>query len=169
MQYLRKLIQAVRHPLLCIFACFLCGCEGTTFRSSVPAYPVHAVIDTRAEFIDFTPENLNAYITIDKDGYKKNGKFVRLLTVQDYWGYGGIVVYVSMAGYVAFDLACPACALKAQKSPCEMHGMYAVCPVCGEEYELGSGYALPRNHISKEALRKLRITHSGDKLIISQQ
>jgi hypothetical protein len=49
-----------------------------------------------------------------------------------------------------------------------MDGMYARCPECGEEYELGSGYALPKNGISKEALRKLTIVNSNGKLTVTQ-
>ena len=144
------------------------ACEGTTFMSSVPAYPVHAVIDTRAVFVDFTPENFNTYITVNREGYFENGKFMLPPSAIDTYGYGGVVVYVSLNGYVAFDLGCPVCAGKGKRSPCMMDGMYARCPECGEEYELGSGYALPKNGISKEALRKLTIVNSNGKLTVTQ-
>lgn len=147
----------------------LVGCENTTWQSSVPTYPVRATIDTRAVFIDFTPENTNAYITIDKEGYYENGRFVLPVTVNDAWGYGGLLVYVSMNGYVAFDQACPNCAAHGKKRPCEMDGIFAVCPECGEQYEVASGYAVPQKGICREALRQYNIVYSEGKLNISQK
>lgn len=174
MRNLRKLSRAARHPLrligyILVLGTLLCSCEGTTFSSSVPAYPVNITIDKRALFVDFTPEATNAYVIVNADGYKKNGKFVIPVTVMDAWGYGGVVVYVSLSGYVAYDLACPYCAGKGRKEPCEIEGMNAVCPHCGEEYELGSGYAIPRKGISKEALRRLtNLTATSDRITVRQ-
>ena len=154
--------------LLCLTA--LCGCEDTnSFHSSVPMYPVHAEINTKTEFVTFTSENTNTYITVTSDGYFLNGVFFKLLSVKDRYGYGGIVVFVSMKGYVAFDLGCPYCAGKGKRCPCQMDGIYAVCPECGEQYELASGYAFPQKGISHEALRELKVIPSTDYLIISQK
>jgi nitrite reductase/ring-hydroxylating ferredoxin subunit len=50
-----------------------------------------------------------------------------------------------------------------------MDGIFAVCPVCGEEYELATGSAIPQKGISKETLRPLNCTPQGDKLVISQR
>lgn len=148
----------------CIFALLLCGCDGPT-RSSVPASPVHFQVNTKTDFIAFTPQNLNAYITLNRDGYKMSWSEITLPALAtDAWGYGGCVLYVSMVGYVAFDLACPYCAAHGLKSPCEMDGIYAVCPECGEEYEIASGYGFPRKGISKEAMRRLNtyVSPNGD-------
>ena len=152
-----------------IFQFSLSSCEGTTFQSSVPAYPVHVEINTMTEFVDFLPTNTNAYITVTSEGYKENGKFVKLPTVMDAWGYGGVVAYVSMNGYVAFDMACPYCAGRGTKSPCEIDGIYAVCEHCGEQYEIGSGYAVPQKGISREALRRLGLMISDGRITITQQ
>ena len=162
----------LRHSKLIVaFLCLLglCGCEGSSWQNSVPAMPVHVVIDTRGLFVHFTETNLNSYITVDADGYYENGVFVKPTGAMDAWGYGGVVVYVSMAGYVAYDLACPLCASQSRKSPCIMDGIYAECPHCGEQYELGSGYALPQKGLSKEALRRLNIMPSDGKLTSTQQ
>jgi hypothetical protein len=50
-----------------------------------------------------------------------------------------------------------------------MDGIYAICPRCGEQYDIGSGYAMPQKSISKEALRQLNIIVSEDKLTITQK
>ena len=159
----------MRHTIIALLALVLLSCEGTTWQSSVPTYPVRAVIDTRALFVDFTPENTNAYITINKDGYYENGRYVLPAGATDAWGYGGLLVYVSMNGYVAFDLACPYCAGRGQKMPCEMDGIYAVCPHCGEKYEVATGYALPQTGISREALRQYNIIQSDGRLTVTQR
>ena len=154
--------------VLCLFG--LCSCEGSTFQSSVPALPVHIIIDTRGLFVHFTETSLNSYITVNADGYyDENGKLVKPTGVMDAWGYGGVVVYVSMAGFVAYDLACPYCAGRGRKSPCMMDSPFAECPHCGERYDLGSGYAIPQTGLSKEAMRRLNIISSDGKLTITQQ
>ena len=155
--------------LLSAVVCLLTACEGTTWRSSVPTYPVHAVIDTRAVFVDFTPEHTGAYITVDREGYQENGKWMLPLGAQDAYGYGGLVVYVSINGYVAFDLACPHCAGQSSKQPCTINSMFAECPHCGEQYDLASGYALPQTGVSREALRQYNIFQSDGKLTITQR
>ena len=156
--------------LIIVAICLVCAsCDGP-MNNSVPVYPVHLEINTKTVFIDFTPQNLNAYITVDRDGYKENGVRKLPVTAMDAWGYGGVVVYVSMVGYVAFDLACPHCAAEGRRSPCEMHGINAVCPHCGEEYEVASGYAFPTKGISKEAMRRLNtyVTYNGDIIQVRQ-
>lgn len=162
-------MRSNRITSVCLLLIALCGCENTTFRSSVPTYPVRVVIDTRSLFVNFTPENTNAYITVDAEGYKENGRFVLPPGALDAWGYGGIVVYVSMNGYVAFDLACPYCAGRGRKAPCSINGIYAECPHCGEKYEIASGYALPQQGISREALRQYKIIPSDGRLTVTQQ
>lgn len=153
----------------CLITTLLTSCEGTTFQgSSVPYAPVRITIDTKGVFIDFTRENLNAYITVDKDWYKENGKNMLPTPVTDAWGYGGVVVYVSMFGYDVYDLACPYCAGRGSLSPCTVNGIHAECPHCGEIYDLGCGYALPTKGISKEALKRYQPRFTGDKIIVSQ-
>lgn len=156
--------------LIIVAFCFLCtACDGPT-NSSVPVYPVHMEVNTKTVFIDFTPQNINAYITLDRDGYKENGVWKLPATAVDAFGYGGVVLYVSMVGYAAFDLACPHCAAQGRRSPCEMDGIYAVCPHCGEEYEVSSGYGFPRKGISKEAMRRLNtyVSPNGDIIQVRQ-
>jgi nitrite reductase/ring-hydroxylating ferredoxin subunit len=146
------------------------GCDGTTFQSSVPAYPVRIIIDTQlGAFVHFQPTSLNSHIVVNRDGYVFNDEYVMPLGAMDMYGYGGVVVYVSLYGYEAFDLACPYCAGKGLCKACTIDGIYAVCPHCGEEYDLASGYALPQKSISKETLRRLNIIASDGKLTITQK
>jgi len=155
--------------VLALSVLVMCACEDTTFRSSVPAYPVRISIDTRiGQFVHFQPTDLNSNIVVNKGGYFFNGNYVLPFAATDACGYGGVVVFVSMNGYIAYDLACPHCASKQLCRPCYIDGMYAVCPECSEEYDLTSGYAIPQHGISHEAMRRLDIRDVGGKLTISQ-
>lgn len=152
-----------------MIALLLCGCESP--KDPVIGYPVRFEVNTKTVFIDFTPQNINAYITLNKEGYKENGVWKLPATAMDAWGYGGVVLYVSMVGYVAFDLACPHCAAEGRRSPCEMNGIYAVCPHCGEEYEVASGYGFPCKGISKYAMHRIqdvRVSYNGDIITVRQ-
>lgn len=157
---------------LLLAAWLLIGCEGTTFQSSVPPYPVRVVIDTRVgEFVHFQPTAINTYITVTRDGgYCYNGRMVLPLAATDPCGYGGVLVYIDIMGnYDAYDMACPYCAGKRQCVPCEIDGIYAKCPVCGEEYDLSSGVANPLHGIAHESMRRLLVTDLDGKLTITQR
>ena len=146
----------------------LTACDGVN-NNSVPAYPVRLAIDTKiGAFVNFVPTALNTYVTVDAAGYHYNGNTYPLGAL-DATGYGGVVVYVNMMGsYDAYDLACPYCALHARRQPCIIDGIFAVCPYCSEQYDLGSGTAFPTQGISKEYMRRLSIINTDGKLTISQ-
>lgn len=156
---------------LCTLYFVLCtSCEGTSFQSSVPRYPVRVIIDTdRAEFVTFKNPSATEYLILNREGYFLNGRFLRKPDVLDAWGYGGVVVYANMVGGMdAYDLACPYCAKRAVCSPCEVDGMYATCPLCGEKYDLASGTAVPTKGIANEYLLRLNLIRSGNKITVSQ-
>jgi len=153
-----------------IFQFSLSSCEGTSFQSSVPRYPVRVIIDTdRAEFVTFKNPSATEYIILNREGYFLNGLFLRTRDVMDAYGYGGVVIYANMVGGMdAYDLACPYCAKRGTCSPCEVDGMYATCPLCGEEYDLASGTAVPTKGIANEYLLRLNLIRSGNKITVSQ-
>lgn len=146
------------------------SCENqNTFQSSVPRYPVNVTIDTRSGvFVHFVPSALNTYVLVDEEGYHYNGQVVQR-SVLDAIGYGGVVVYIDINGqYNAFDLACPDCAGRGKRMPCHIDGIHAVCPACGEHYDVGSGTAAPQKGIAKESLLRLPINNAGGQLTIRQ-
>lgn len=139
----------------------LTGCKGnTTFRSSVPSYPIHLEINTNVGmFVNFVPENVTMYLTADETGIHLNGT-TQPLTVTDAYGYAGTVVYIDgFHPYGAYDLCCPHC-LKRDK-PCIVNGIFAVCPECGEEYDIYSGNGVPTRGIAKEALKQYQATYNA--------
>ena len=156
--------------LLSAIAVCLPSCEDSTWRSSVPAYPVRIVIDTRlGEFVHFQPTNTGAYVEAKRDGYFMNGKFVLPFPATDAYGYGGVVVYVDLFGYSAYDLACPHCASKGSCQTCTIDGGFATCPYCTEQYDLMSGTAAPQKGLIKETLRRLNVLNSDGKITVTQQ
>ena len=151
--------------LTIVVALVLTACEDTTFRSSVPTRPVQLSINTAAGmYVHFVRENIGAYVVVDKDGYHFNGQTLPL-TGTDYYGFAGVVIYVdNNNNYSAFDLCCPHCV--SQLHPCEVDGCFAVCPQCGEQYDLSFGYGIPTKGLSREALRKYTTLYSYPRLTI---
>lgn len=160
-----------RNGLILLLSLILCGCEGTTtFRSSVPAYPVRVVIDTRlGSFVHFQPTAMGSFVVANKEGYYLNNKWAGAASAIDAFGYGGVVVFVGAFGYDAYDMACPYCAEKGKCMTCEISSAFAECPKCGELYDLQSGMAAPQKGISHEAMRKLNIINSDGRLTITQK
>jgi len=162
----------MRRPWQCILiiCALLCGCEENSFKSSVPAYPVRISIDTKVgQFVHFLPTAQNSHVVVNREGYFLNGTHVLPLGATDAYGYGGVVVYVSINGYDAYDLACPNCAAHGLKEACSINGMFAECPRCSEQYDLASGYAAPQKGLVRETLRRLNIIQSDGKLTITQK
>ncbi len=145
----------------------LVGCEDTTYRSSVPTYPVRLSINTQlGQFVHFVPEATYDYITVDRSGYHYHD-YTQALSATDMIGYAGVGVYIGGDNqYNAFDMCCPHC-LNPNK-PVEIEGFFGVCPICGEKYDLSYGLAVPTQGIGKEALRRYPIINSNGKLTISQ-
>ena len=156
--------------VLCLLSLVLCpSCKDTTFRSSVPTYPVRFSIDTRVgPFVHFANASQNEYVTLTEDGFRYNGEWVAARGALDAYGYGGVVVFLGMNGYNAFDLACPYCAARGSCQSCSIDGIFAVCPHCGEHYDLGSGIAAPQKGISNEYLRRYNLILSDGKITVSQ-
>jgi len=151
-------------------ACLLTACTGsTTYRSSVPSYPIHLEINTNVGmYVHFVPENVGTYLTADAGGIHLNGQTLPL-TVTDAYGYAGTVVYIDgMHPYGAYDLCCPHCLRR--DAPCVVDGMFAVCPVCGEQYDIYSGNGVPTRGIAREALKAYRTTYDATtgKLFVTQ-
>ena len=146
------------------------GCDdNTTFRSSGPMYPVRITIDTNVgPFVHFIPTASYSHIIVNEDGYFYDGKFIQKRFEKDAWGYAGVVIYINMmGGYDAYDLCCPNCVYERQA--CKVEGIFATCPVCGEQFDLGSGTAVPTKGIANEYLRRLNVVHSGDRITITER
>ena len=150
------------------FSLFFCSCGETSFKNPVPRYPVRVTIDTRTgAYVHFVPTAINTYVIVDRNGYHYNGNTYPL-NATDMYGYAGVLVYINCFGqYDAYDLCCPNCASLCV--PCEIDGMFAVCPHCGEQYDLASGTAAPQNGIAHDYMLRLNIINADGRLNISQK
>ncbi|MBQ7531110.1 MAG: hypothetical protein IJT12_05335 [Paludibacteraceae bacterium] len=146
--------------LLAVVGVLCTGCKRTNWQSSVPNYPIHFEINTNVGmFVNFVPENVTTYLIVDAAGYHLNGITLPLPST-DAYGFAGTVVYIDgFHPYGAYDLCCPNC-LK-QDKPCQVNGMFAICPECGEEYDIYSGNGVPTHGIAKEALKQYQVTYNA--------
>lgn len=120
----------------------LSGCENVNYRSSVPDMPVHYTLNITREHPHFVIENGYQTMVVTSTIYER-----------ECLGYAGLLIWTAMDGqYHAVDLACPKC-LKRNK-PVEVDGLFAVCPLCDEHFDLSFGYAIPTKGMTKEPLRK---------------
>ena len=120
----------------------------------VPSYPVYLDLDIQAEYPHFVPANGYQSMTFTKRRYER-----------EYVGYGGVLVVVGLDGkYHAMDLCCPVCLHR--DSVVQLDGIYAVCPICGEQYDISYGFGLPMRGKSKWALRPYNCNSGGGHLII---
>lgn len=140
--------------VLCTLFLLFPACGHTTFVSSVPSYPVHLELNIYAEYPHFVPSGGIQYLTFTHQRYPT-----------DAVGYAGLLVYTAFdEQYHACDLCCPKC-LQRDK-PVEPDGLFARCPVCGEEYDISYGYGTPTKGISKERLRPYTTSFANGKLIV---
>lgn len=126
--------------LLCLTAC-----ERQT--NPVPNYPVYLDLDIPALYPHFVPDNGFQTLSFTQKRYE-----------YELIGYAGVLVWVAMDGrYYAADLCCGYCLDR--QHPVQIDGIFAVCPTCGEQYDLSYGLANP---LKGKAKRNLR--HFGTRL-----
>ena len=153
-----------RYCLFLIIGLTAVGCNDNN-DTSVPSSPVHVSINTRMEYTSFVPTNLNSSILIDAEGYHYNNN-IYPLKFGDYYGFAGVIVHITLEGkYVAYDAGCPHCLSK--QHPVVPDGMFAICPTCHEEFEIGNGVGNPTKGVTSECLRRYNAQYNAATGIIS--
>ena len=153
--------------ILSVFAALLLGaCK--RYKNDVPSYPVQMEMNllqypyaTR-----FVAEGGFQTMTISlyRDYYLRHTFLNETIDVPrregSYVGYAGMLVWCDIYNeFHACDLCCPHCLDKTM--PVEVDGQYAICPKCGEEFNLALGYATPTKGITKQPLRPFQIRYSN--------
>ena len=127
----------------------LLGCEDFNNQNPVPYVPVSYTLKITEEYPHFMIDNGYKTMTITRTKFER-----------EYIGYAGLLIWIGMDGhYHAADLCCPNCVNKTK--PVEVDGLYAVCPICGEAFDLSSGYAFPTKGITKYPLRQYQAIHNN--------
>ena len=142
-----------------LIGCMLLGCDNFNNQNPVPYVPVSYTLKITEEHPHFMIDNGYQTMTITKPRYN-----------YEYIGYCGLLIWVGMDGhYHAADLCCPNCVNKTK--PVTIDGLYAVCPICEEKFDLSYGFAIPTKGITKYPLRKyqaiLNSTYTGHTLRIT--
>lgn len=137
--------------------CMLMGCENINNQNPVPNVPVNYTLNIESEYPTFTTVYQTMTITKKRFFYEAIG-------------YSGLLIWIDMYGYYhAADLCCPNCVNKTK--PVTIDGLYAVCPICEEKFDLSYGFAIPTKGITKYPLRKyqaiLNSTYTGHTLRIT--
>lgn len=148
--------KTTTYPLFVLCLLFP-ACKDTTFKSSVPNYPVYLQLNILAEYPHFLNAPADKYLIFKHQRYPT-----------DALGYAGLLVQRDMDGrFRAYDLACPHC-LNRERT-IEPDGLFAVCPICGEAYDLSYGLAIPTKGKSKEALRQYTAHYYNGYLTITDK
>ena len=136
----------MKHWLFILPCCLLLSaCEKVNYRSSVPNVPVNYTLYITTEFPHFIVDNGFQVLTITSSKYERESV-----------GYAGLLIWTAMDGhYHAADLCCPNC-LKRNK-PVEVDGLFAICPLCDEHFDLSYGYAFPTKGKTDESLKKYQV------------
>ena len=129
------------------------GCKRNQL-CDVPSYPVLFEMNIISMYPHFVPDNGFQALTFTQKRYER-----------DLIGYAGLLVWVDMDGrYNACDLCCPHCLDKTK--PVTTDGFYAVCPVCGEHFDLSYGLAVPTKGMTRQALRRFDAAYHNGILMI---
>ena len=131
-----------RWIFILILSVAITSCENVNRRSSVPYVPVNYTLKITSEYPNFVIDNGFQTMTITQKRFER-----------EYIGYAGLLIWVGMDNhYHAADLCCPHC-IKNSK-PVEVNGLYAICPICNEHFDLSYGFAFPTKGVTDETLRK---------------
>lgn len=134
-----------RWLIILIVCCSLMACEDVNRRSPIPHVPVNYTLYVTREYPNFVIDNGYQTMTITQTKFE-----------HEYIGYAGLLVWIGMDGnYHAADLCCPKC-LK-RKKPVYVDGIFAICPLCEEVFDLSYGYPFPTKGKTKDPLRVYQI------------
>lgn len=141
--------------LLILFCALSCS---KTEHSYFPSYPVYLELD-----LTFEDKDLNGVMAYKEYILGKTSG----LGATERTGLGGILVYHSVDGYHAYDLACPNETQASVRVEMDDDAIYAVCPKCGSKYNV---YEASGNRVEGPATRGLKqyqTALSGTKLYVT--
>lgn len=148
-------MKQVKARIICLVVGIigLTACEN--YVSSIPDMPVHLQLNLLTEY-PHLKNNPNQCVIFEKP---------RL--VSDRIGFGGVLVYSDFYGdFHAFDLACPYEAQTSVKVRPDSLGR-AICPQCGEVYDISLGTGIPTQGICREPLKRYVAREVNNVLYVS--
>ena len=122
-----------------------------------PNWPVNLELD-----LSFEDKELNgvmsykAYIAGETPG----------LATMERTGLGGVLVYHSVDGFFAYDLACPKEMNSSVLLRMDKDAIYAVCPKCGSKFNVFEGYGSLVEGVADQGMKRYKVIPNGNKLYI---
>lgn len=143
-----------------IFAMFLLAC-GKEEYSDIPSRRVSLTLDLTFEDKELNNVLAHKIYTVDNINTSQ----------RDYVGYGGVLVYHSISGFIAFDAACPYEIDPKIRVGVDPTNLTVTCPKCGSQFSLEAG-GVPIAGPSTEnpgnkRLRQFVTRLAGNKIYIS--
>ncbi|MDR2384380.1 MAG: (2Fe-2S)-binding protein [Tannerella sp.] len=156
-RHVRTPAKYFRSRLLFLILWLLTAVSCQEVENPVPVWRVYLNLDLAFE--DKELKAVPAYKTYTiKDVNLAQGESI---------GYGGVLVVHNMFGeYKAFDLSCPYETSQDVLVEVDDEVLYAVCPVCGTKYDVGTGNGAP-NGKSRHSLRIYNVIQNGNKLVVT--
>lgn len=137
----------------------------------IPQRPVNIIIKDEGILVHFFSGTWGDYVTADEQGLHYHGQTIYRQEGTGAFGYGGIVTIVTNNNnnpYASFDLACPNCyEKKAQPVRIKVEGIFATCPECGEQYNIGTGVGSPDKGISHYNLQRYTTTRNSGSIHVT--
>ena len=125
----------------------LSACEDVNRQSSVPNVPVNYTVYITREYPHFVIANGFQAMTVTQKTLLEN-----------YIGYAGLLIWVGMdENYHAADLCCPYCVKR--NKPLTVDGIFAVCELCGEQYDISYGIGNPTTGVTNEPLKRYNTSY----------
>ncbi len=141
---------------LLLLSCALSCSE--TEHDYFPSYPVYLELD-----LTFEDKDLNGVMAYKEYIYGSTSG----LGATERTGLGGVLVYHSVDGYHAYDLACPNEAQARVRVKMDEDAIYAVCPKCGSKYNVFEGYGSLVEGPADQGLKRYQTALNGTKLYVS--
>ncbi len=141
--------------LLILFCALSCS---KTEHSYFPSYPVYLELD-----LTFEDKDLNGVMAYKEYILGKTSG----LGATERTGLGGILVYHSVDGYHAYDLACPNETQASVRVEMDDDAIYAICPKCGSKYNVFEGYGSLVEGPATRGLKSYPTYLNGTKLYVN--
>ncbi|MBR5855311.1 MAG: hypothetical protein IKY87_06565 [Paludibacteraceae bacterium] len=126
---------------------FLSACENVNKQSSIPNTPVNYTIHITREYPHFVIANGFQTMVVTEKQF-----------MEEYIGYAGLLIWIGMDNaYHAADLCCPYCVKR--NKPLTIDGIFAICELCGEQYDISFGIGNPTTGVTKEPLKRYNTSY----------
>ena len=126
---------------------FLSACENVNKQSSIPNTPVNYTIHITREYPHFVIANGFQTMVVTEKQF-----------MEEYIGYAGLLIWIGMDNaYHAADLCCPYCVKR--NKPLKVDGIFAVCELCGEQYDISYGIGNPTTGVTNEPLKRYNTSY----------